>query len=90
MIPPIPNRSVPIGCLAGFFGLILSAFSILAFWGAFKAFGQKPPKTEIAKNLIILGAVTALPALIGVVFSLYRILTAGKRDHYRVGNSLST
>ena len=90
MYARVPTTPTTVGCLVGFFGLLASAFSALAFWGAFKAFGKAPPETEIGWKLIRWGAVAALPALAGIVYCLYRVATVGKRDHHRVGQSLST
>jgi uncharacterized BrkB/YihY/UPF0761 family membrane protein len=90
MITRVPNTPTPIGCLVGFFGLFTALFSLLAFWGAFKAFGQTPPETEVGWTLVRWGAVAALPALAGIAFCVYRIATAGKREYHRAGQSLST
>jgi len=86
----MPDTPIPTGCLIGFFGLLASAFSAFSFWGASKAFGQTLPKTEIGNEFILWGIIVALPAIACIVCSLYRISTAGKRDYYRIGRSLST
>jgi len=82
MITRVPNTPTPIGCLVGFFGLFTALFSILAFWGAFKAFGWTPPETEVGWQLVRWGAVAALPTLAGIAFCVYRITTAGKREYH--------
>lgn len=86
----VPNTPTPVGCLIGFFAILAATFSAFAFWGAHKAFGQAPPETEIGAKLIRWGIVSALPAVAGLAYSIYRIATVGNRDHHRIGQSLST
>ena len=86
----LPDTPTPIGCLFGFFALFPTIFSVIAFWGAYKAFGQTPPEVEIGSKLIRWGILSALPALAGIAFCIYRIATVGKRDHQRIGRSLSS
>ncbi len=90
MYARVPNTPTPVGCLIGFFALLGAAFSAIAFWGAHKAFGQTPAETEIGGKLIRWGIISALPALAGSTYSIYRIMTVGKRDYHRIGQSLST
>jgi len=90
MYARVPNTPTPVGCLVGFFALLTAAFSTFAFWGAHKAFGQTPPETDIGAKLIRWGIISALPALAGIAYSVYRIATVGKRDHHRIRQSLST
>ncbi len=47
MIERVPDTPTPIGCLVGFLAFFPAVFSGLAFLGAYKAFGQNPPETEI-------------------------------------------
>lgn len=86
----LPDKPTPIGCLVGFLALFPTAFSLLAFWGAFKAFAKDPPAAETGKTLMIWGAIALVPAILGIVFCIFRIATIGERDHIQVGKSLSS
>lgn len=85
-----PDKPTPIGCLVGFLALFPTAFSLMAFWAASKAFAKTPPETDTGKTLIMWGFIAAVPAILGVAFCIFRIVTIGKRDHFRIGKSLST
>ena len=71
----LPDTSTPIGCLVGFFALFPTIFFVIVFWGAYKAFGQMPTDFEIGYKLIRWGILSALPALAGLAFCIYRIAT---------------
>lgn len=85
-----PDTPTPIGCVVGFLALFPTAFSVIAFWGAHKAFGQIPAETELGGKLIRWGIISALPAVAGIAFCIFRIATVGRRHHHRIGKSLST
>ena len=86
----LPDTPTPIGCLIGFLALFPAVFSVIAFWGAHSAFGQTPPEAEIGSKLIRWGIISALPAIAGVAYCVFRIATVGRREHHRIGKSLST
>ena len=84
----IPDKPTPIGCLAGFFSLFFVAFAGMAFWGAHKAFSKQPPMLDTGKRLIMWGLIAVLPAIAGIGFCIYRLMTIGDRDNYRSGRSI--
>lgn len=86
----VPDTPTPIGCLIGFLALFPAVFSAIAFWGAHKAFIKEPPMAEAGEKLIICGIIALIPALLGIAFCIFRILTIGKRDNFKVGKSLSS
>lgn len=90
IIRRFPVTPTPIGCLVGFLALFPAAFSAIAFWGSHKAFAREPAAVETGKELILWGIVALVPALLGIAFCVFRIATAGKRDHFRIGKWLST
>ena len=86
----MPDKSTPIGCLIGFFVLLASIFSVMALWGAYKAFGKEPPAVETGNALVLWGIIAFIPALIGLVFCILRIATSGKRKCQQIGKSISS
>jgi hypothetical protein len=85
-----PDKPSPIGCVIGLLALLPAAFSGVAFWGAYRAFGKEPPLAETGKTLILWGIMALVPALSGIGFFVYRLLTVGKRETRTIGRSLST
>jgi hypothetical protein len=76
----------------GFLALVLALFSCLAFWAAHKAFSKEPPMVDTGKTLIRWGIISLVPALLGIVYAVYRLVTTGNRKYQELGRgrSLST
>lgn len=83
------NKSTPLGCVIGTLGILASGYSVWMFWAAYKAFHLDPPKEDLGKLALEIGALTALPALLGLIFSFYRLATAGKRKHRETSQYIS-
>ncbi len=86
----IPDTPTPIGLLVGFLALFPAAFSGLAFYGAYHAFGPATDNPELGRELLKWGLYAALPALAGLGYSLYRLATTGRRRQHRIGQTLHT
>lgn len=68
-----PDKPTPNGCLVGFFIILSTCSSILAFWGAFKAYTNDPPLTQTANNLAIWGAISLFPAILWFIIYLVKV-----------------
>jgi len=88
MFTSVPDKPTPIGCLVGFFALFPAIYSVMAFWGAHKAFTRQPPLPDTGKQLIFWGIIALVPALLGIGFCIYRLLTIGSRDQCKAGSSI--
>lgn len=86
----LPDTPTPIGCLVGFLALFPAVFSVISFWAAHRAFGRTPPEAGLGIKLIWWGIISALPAVAGIAFCFFRIVTVGDRKHRRISDSLST
>jgi len=84
----LPDRPTPVGCLVGFLSLFPLTGSVLCFIGSWRAYSVEPPVQETGRKLLVWGLLALLPAIAGLGFSLHRILTVGKRSHFRIGDSL--
>lgn len=88
MLIGTPDRPTPIGCFVAFLALFPANLSAFLFWVAHKMFTHEPPKVDLAKELLISGAVVAIPALVGFGFFIYRACNIGQQQTWNFGSSL--
>lgn len=79
LFPSRFHSSTPVGCVAGFFWLLLAGVDVFCFWIAYAAHHADPAKLDIGRQFLIYGIILGaiLFASLALVFKL--CITADKR-----------
>jgi 4-hydroxybenzoate polyprenyltransferase len=73
------SSSTPVGCILGFFWILLAGLDALLLAVSYRAYHVDPPKTEIATRFLKYGIVLGVLLLLSLYIIFRLCVTSGKR-----------
>lgn len=83
------TKTTPIGCILGFFWLIMAALAGICFRISYKAYHLDPPKKDIGSTFLRYGIILSVILLLMLIPIVKKCLTSGKTG-YRNGRGFSS